>query len=345
MWTSLQRWLPPASNRRDILRLTLQAGLAAGLAMLVMDVLDASEPFLAVVSAVLVLQRDSDQTLGTAAVRMVAAAVGTVVGGLSLALLGPVLPDTVPVLVAALVMGGIVAWKPSMNFGVIAGVGLAMGADGGLLQAVQERSLAIFLGVLIGIGVGLVVLPDSARSRARRQLQEVLQLCAALLNRTMETALDAEHGELSVLHARFGEAMNKLRDTVAAPRLQRREQGAAYGRAVQACERFWHALLILDRVAETGEGSLQVEQVVRDRLTNIRAAAAEALACLSRLRQVADADLAALTTSCRHAHRDAGHGWGTDNEVRSIALIFGLSEVSRNIAEINEAVCAIRAAD
>lgn len=345
MWTRLSRWLPPASNRRDVARLTLQAGLAAGVAMLVVDLLNAPEAFLAVVSAVLVLQRNSDTTLHTAAVRMVAAAVGTVVGGLSLALLGPILPDTVPVLVAALVMGGIVGWKPELNFGVIAGVGLAMGVDGSLVQAVQERSQAIFLGVLVGIAVGLLVLPESALSRARRQLGTVLRLCRELLDRTVGTALDDGSAELSSLRARFSAAMSELRTTVAAQRVAGHDRAAAYARAVQGCDRLWHALNILDRVVETGKGGVDVEQEARDQLTAIRADAAEALSCLADLRRVPEADLATLTSACRQVQRRPGSEASAEDEVRGVALIFGLSEVSRNIAEINEAICAIRAAD
>ena len=345
MWTRLTRWLPPASKRRDVARLTLQAGLAAGLAMLVIDLLNAPEAFLAVVSAVLVLQRNSDTTLHTAAVRLVAAAVGTIVGGLSLALLGPAFPDTVPVLVAALIMGGIVAWQPSLNFGVIAGVGLAMGADGSLIQAVQERSQAIFLGVFVGILVGLLVLPESALSRARRQLGTVLRLCRELLDQTVETALEDGNAELSSPRARFSGAMNELRTTVAARRVAGHDRGAAYARAVQGCDRLWHALNILDRVAESGDGGVEIEQEARSQLTAIRADAAEALSCLADLRRVPEADLATLTSACRQVHRDLASGGSAEDEVRGVALIFGLAEVSRNIAEINEAVCAIRAAD
>lgn len=106
----------------------------------------------------------------------------------------------------------------------------------------------------------------------------------------------------------------------------------------------WHALIILDRVGEAGEGSIALEQEVRERLDGIRADASEALACLSKLRGVPGHDIDSLKAACREAHR-AFRDRNSDEEVRSIALIFGLSEVSRNIAEINEAVCAIRAAD
>ena len=332
--------LAPGSEGRDIARLALQAGAAAALAALAIQAIGRGETFLAVISAVLVLQRNRDATLDSAGQRVAGALLGTLIGAVALLLVGPALPDPIALLFAMVVMGAVAAWKPALRYGLVAAAGVAVASDQSLWDTAVSRTLAIFVGAGIGIVIGFVLLPESALARARRQLGATLALCRKLLDLTLENALDEEQA-LSDLHSRFSFSIATLRDTVEAGALRRASVGAAFSQAVHGCERLWHALIILDRVGETGKGSVQVEEEVRKRLKSIRADAAEALDCLGKLRPVPDHDLQGLTAACREAHQQVHGGTadGDEEEVRSIALIFGLGEVSRNIAEIN---CAVR---
>lgn len=344
MWSRFGRLLQPGSEPRDFLRLATQTGAAAALTTSAMHVLGRHEVFLAVISAVLVLQRNRDATVDSAGERVAGALAGTAIGLAALLLVGPVLRDPVPLLLAMALMGGLAAWKPSLKYGLVAAAGVAVAPDQALWDTALDRVLAIFVGGGVGIAVGSLLLPETALTRAKRQLGKSLRLCRRLLDQTLESALGNEQA-LSKTHSRFTRSLATLRDTVDARALKRASAGRPFGDALRGCERLWHALIILDRVGETGEGSIALEQEVRTRLDRIRAAAAEALDCLSRLRAVPGHDIDSLAESCREAHRAFRRGRSDEEEVRGIALIFGLGEVSRNIAELNEAVCAIRAAD
>lgn len=344
MWSKGAALLAPGSDFRDILRLALQAGAAAALAAMTMQAIGRGELFLAAISAVLVLQRNRDATLDSAGERVAGAVTGTVIGIAALLLLRPLLADPFPLLIAMVVMGAVAAWKPWLKYGLVAAAGIAVASDQSVWDTATSRTIAIFVGGGIGIAVGFLLLPESALSRARRQLGDTLGWCRRLLDLTLESALDEERA-LSELHSRFTRSLATVRDTIAAGAVRRASAGRAFSDAVHGCERLWHALIILDRVGETGDGDLALEQEVRERLDRIRADASEALACLAKLRSVPDHDVESLTAACREAHQAFRQGNTDQEEVRSIALIFGLGEVSRNIAEINRAVCAIRAAD
>lgn len=328
-------------------RLALQAGAAAGLAVLAMRLAGGGEIFLAVISAVLVLQRNRDATLGSAAGRLTGALTGTLAGMLAIFAARPWLPDPGPLVLAMLIMGGIAARWPGLRYGLVAAAGLAVASDQSAFDTAAARSLAIFVGALAGILVGYAVLPESAGTRARRQLGATLELCRRLLDKAVESALRTPSDELSDLHSRFSASIANLRDTVAAPTLRRTPAGKALAQAVHGCERLWHALIILDRVGESGEEGVAVADEIGERLRGVRSDAADALDCLSRLKEVPADDLRRLADSCREAHAGlSGAGRPEqDEEVRQIALIFGLSEVSRNIAEINRAIGAVREAD
>ena len=306
-----------------------------------MQAIGRGEVFLAVISAVLVLQRNRDATLDSAGERVAGAIIGTLIGIAALLVLEPVLPHPSALVIAMIAMGAVAAWKPTLKYGLVAAAGVAVASDQSLWDTAISRTLAIFVGAGIGIGIGSVLLPESALARARRQLSAALTLCRELLEITLDNALEEEQA-LSGLHSRFSRSMAILRDTIAAGTLQRAAVGSSLSEAVHGCERLWHALIILDRVGESGDGSVELQHEVRGRLDSIRSDAAEALRCLAELRPVPQHDLQGLASACREAHRQVDRRASTENAVRNIALIFGLGEVSRNISEINDAVRAIR---
>ncbi|MFN3389442.1 MAG: FUSC family protein, partial [Allosphingosinicella sp.] len=131
-------------RRRDIARLALQSALAGALAWLAIGWAGTGEAFLAVISAVLVLEPARAQTLKSAGSRIVGTLVGTVIGLVAL-LAASGVPDPLPLAAVMLVMGAIVAWKPAWRYGIVAAAGLAIASDGGLIETAEARGIAIFV--------------------------------------------------------------------------------------------------------------------------------------------------------------------------------------------------------
>lgn len=330
-------------KKRDIVRRALQSAAAAAAAFLSIRWIGTGEVFLAVISAVLVLQTNRDETIGSAGSRLAGTLAGTLVGIVALALTSEG-TTWLSLAVAMLVMGAIVAWKPGWRYGLVAAAALAVGSEATLVETARDRGIAIFLGAAVGIAAGLIVWPESALSRARRQIAEALSVCRSLLTRTLSSALENEDSDLGALHSRFARAISAARDTTGAIRVGGAARSGCYREAVHRIERLWHALIILDRVAETRAGDrLPVRAGTAEKVERIRSATCDSLACLERFERVPDADLEALEKACRDIWQASEVNPRRDDELESVALVFGLWEVSRNMREIDEAICAIAA--
>ena len=95
--------------------------------------------------------------------------------------------------------------------------------------------------------------------------------------------------------------------------------------------------------AKVGE-RLPIPEGTLDEVKAIQSATCEALECAARFERVPTEDLEALKENCRAIWRATAVDTRQDDALPAVALVFGLSEVSRNMAEIDEAICAIGAA-
>ena len=328
-------------DKKDILRRAVQSALAAALAYLAVQATGTGEPFLAVISAVLVLQNDRDETLGSARSRVAGTVVGTIVGAAALAVASDA---TTPISLARvmLVMGGLAAWKPDWRYGIVAAAGLAVGSDKGFWETAQDRGIAIFVGAAIGILVGSLIWAESARARARRQIAEAISLCRELLDAALSTALQTGEAELRDLHSRFARALQAARDTAEAIRLDK--DGEHFEEAVHRVERLWHALIIIDRVTETQQNeALPLADDLLATVRRVQQSACDGLSCLERFEHIPDQDLDGLADACSEIDARVGLGDSGADRTETVALVYGLREVARNMREIDAAICAIAA--
>lgn len=344
MSSSTLRSLPADTRRRDVLRLALQCAVGGTAAFALTRMTGSGEAFLAVISAVLVLQVDWDETLGKAGWRMAGAVVGTIVGIAVLAVAGG--GALAPLAAGLLVMGAIAAWEPRLSFGLVAAAGLSVGSDAGFLETAQQRTLAIFMGSAAGILAGLLVWPQTGPSRAARHLRQAIEKCRDLLEDSLDAALAGRKADdLAARHRGLNATLAQARKTAEAIKFDRFGLRGAYTEAVHAAERLWHALIILNRVVETkSEEQLPVKDSTRDRIEDIRAAACSALACAARIEPMSEDDLAAIRSTNERIWRESRVNPHDADELQSIALIFGIGEVLRNLCELDAAIGAVRKA-
>lgn len=333
-----------AERRRDIARLALQSSLAGALAWLAIRWTGTGEAFLAIISAVLVLEPARAQTLNSAGSRVAGTLIGTVVGLAALVAASGV-PAPLPLAAVMLVMGGIVAWKPSLRYGVVAAAGLAVGSDTGLVETAQARGIAIFVGAGVGIAVGALVWPESAGARARRQITAALAACRDLLDATLSAALEAQPEARDELHGRFRTRIQQAAETAASIRVGGGRAAECYGKAVHAVERLWHALIILDRAHEAkGGDTLPMRERTLENIRAIQSRTRDALGHAIAFERTPPGTLDALLEACREIWAEARVDPGDADELQSVGLVFGLSEVGRNMREIDEAIGVLGAA-
>jgi gas vesicle protein len=330
-----------SESQRDIARFAVQSAVASAAAYTAVQFTSTGAAFLAVISAVLVLQANREKTLQSAGSRMAGTLVGTLVGAAALALTNEA---TIALELAAVmfVMGGIAAWKPAWSYGVVAAAGLAVGSDLGFWETALNRGVAIFVGAFVGIAAGLLVWPESARTRARRQMGEALSICRDLLVAALQSTVLGEKEKVGQLHSRFAVAFSEARETASSLKVRGGHSEQLYADVVHRIERLWHALLILDRTMESKNGGLlPVDGDTVDKVKAIQTATCEALECAAQFERIPHEDLEVLKEKCREIWREAAIDTRQDDTLPTVALIFGLSEVSRNMSEIDEAIGAL----
>ena len=326
------------AQQRDIARRALQSALAGAAAYWATRITGTGEAFLAVIAAVLVLETNRGETRRSAFDRIVGALIGAGVGGLALIVTdagaGPI-----ALAIALFVTGGIAAWRPGWSYGIVVAAGLAMETSLPFWDAAATRLGAVAIGILSAVAVGYAVWPESTRKRARRQMSEALSLCRDLLDSTLSSALAERRRDVHDLHRRFLDTIAAGTDTARAIRPAR--GGGHYRDLAHRIERLWHALIILDRVTETQHGDLPLRRETIAQVRSIQSATCEALSCAARFERIPKDDLDTLGSACGDIWKNAHIDPDREDELQSVALVFGLGEVSRNMREIDQAICEI----
>jgi uncharacterized membrane protein YccC len=165
----------------DAFQLALQSAVAAVATFVLMRSFGLPEVYVAIISAVFVIQPSVGNTLVAAGDRLVATLVGSAVGVVCMLLLPHGWGTAVALATTMLVINAIAGFRPDWRYGVVAGVALALGAEQNAIDTAQDRALALALGALIGVMVSLVIVPDTAKARASRYLSSSLSSLAAAI--------------------------------------------------------------------------------------------------------------------------------------------------------------------
>ena len=332
---------------RDAVRYGLQSAIAAAGAYALQGWAGVQNGLLAVISALFVLQLNSDETVAKGLARLAATAVGSVIAIGLLLTLGFQNVWLSLAIVAGL-MGAIIAYKPGWTYGFVAGVALVIGSDRPIWGTALNRAIAIGAGV--GVAVSLIVWPESASTLVRRAVKRALDACCSILSATITTAADSDDVEKrDDDHRRFSKAISDARSAASSIRVASGDKTEHHRELVDATERLWHALLILERVNERQEGDhLALEAEALGRLREVGDGAGDALATLKDLEPLDDAGRERIGETCDRA-RDAITGEVaserlSEDQVEQLALLLGVEEVSSNLRGVDDALKALEAA-
>lgn len=317
---------------RDALRLALQSAVAAAAMFSIMQALELPEKFVGVLSAVLVVQPSIGNTLAKAWDRFAATVIGCIIGAACLWLMPDGYGTAGALALSMLVMNAAAGFKPAWRYGVVAAVALALGSDAAVLSTALERSLAIGIGVVVGIVVSLVVWPDSARKRAERYLRSALRASTRSLETTLDAAARKEPGDSHPARSQYSDAISSARQAADNIRFADRE---AIIERISAIERFYHAILILERVTdESGDGT-QREDAVVEPIETIRQCSCKIARGIADGNYAHDERLASMNDALKRLREHVVHADDepVTHEYRN-ALLFGLDEIEDSIREL-----------
>lgn len=319
-----------------MLRHAVQSAVAASATYLLMRWLGLDEAFLAILSAVLIIQPSVGGTMGAAFTRVQATVVGSLISLACLALLPDIWGTTSALALSLLVVGGVAGARPDWSYGAVAAVGIALAPEAAMLETSAERGVAIALGAATGVLAALVIWPDRAEVRFDRHFRRALRATATRLGDALKAA--AQEGTGSALHDHVSEYHKAVQQAQEALAVVKMADRAGMNRRLEALRRLYNSVIILERAAEADLMPSATSQELKSRLDRLREEACAALTALAEgdanpvgQTERIDHILAELQISLPHDDADSRRHRNRN------ALAFGLQEVRRTLAALIDA--------
>lgn len=319
----------------DAAHLAVQSAAAAVVAFTVMQTLGLPEKFIGVLSAILVIQPSVGNTLIEAGDRVLATLVGSAVGILCLFILPYGYGTAIALGVTMLVINAIAGFRPDWRYGVVAGVALALGSEQNAIETAQDRGLAIALGAFVGVGVSLLVWPDTAKKRASRHINTALEAAVEMLDIAIGGNGSGEGGnELRTVQEKFDDAISSARDASKGIRLGDRK--SITGRIDQS-QRFYQAILSIERVTRArAEADIDRNEELNEAIESIRQEACEAVRYLAEKGRMNEDELNDVVDAVERSKALPR----TDDPTASLldnAFVFSLSEMTLALQNLQKA--------
>lgn len=310
-------------KRHDVFRLGLQSAVAAVSVYLIMRWLGWSEMFVALISAVFILQQSSDGSFNAGLQRLLATAIGSAVGIVCLFALPAGWGTATALAITMFILNGVSVARPGWQYGAVAAVALSLGAEQDVIQVTVDRGLAIGLGVVVGVIVSLVVWPEFARKRFDRHISRATRALSDRLEQVTEAISHDTDPVRATADRRYHQAFNVAEDSANAIRVG--EKQTAHN-VLGKLRRVYNSTLILDRTLEGGYTLADEKQAeIGDLLERVR----EHLTCAADGKIASNEDLP-----------DNAKTSGKDR--RSRVAGFGLSELLSDTHDFAEALVNFR---
>lgn len=328
---------------RDALRLALQAAVAGAALYVLMQVLGLPEKFVGVLSAVFVVQPSVGSAMTTGWNRFLSTLVGSGVAVLCLMAMPDGWSAAVALAVTMFVIHAVAGLKPDWRYGVVAAVAISISTGEKPMETALDRCIAIGLGVAVGFLTSLVVWPERASTRAARDVDSallaVVQWNRAVLSRVSGRSRDdgrdgEEDGDGRDADEAGQEALSRYHSKMesarsAAGSMRVGKGGHLWGR-IEAIERVYHAMVMMERSIESvREHAAAGEGVARalERMRGLTGEIAEALADGERGQQEKIDALGEAIESARSAVNES-RGDSEHREQRRLdALLFAADEL------------------
>lgn len=231
----------------DPVRLGVQGAAAAAATYGLMTALDWRHLTWGLISALFVLQRNSDATRRSLAGRLGGAAAGSLIG-LAAVAIAPGETLAIWRLPAAAFLAMLVAViRPRQSYVIVAAVAVALENSDPAWVGALERVRAIATGSLMAAAASTLIWREPAATRARRALAEAVAACGRLADLLIPSVAGPGPDEREAMHAAYRRAMRAARARIADCPARRREQLQAVARGL---DRVWHDLVFIDRLSD-----------------------------------------------------------------------------------------------
>lgn len=318
---------------RDMLRRAMQSAFAGLAAYFLVRSLNLQETFLAILSAVLIIQPSVGGTMGAAVTRLQATVTGSLISLGCVTLLPDMWGVPAALALSLLVVGGVAGLRPDWIYGVVAAVAIALAPEAEAWQTAGTRALAIGLGAATGVIVALVVWPDRAEARFERHFRDALRATARRLDDALEAATDKEQRADPPDHVSdYHRALQQAQEALDAAKLVDRGR---MQRRLDALRRLYNSIIILDRAAEPQSAPVSGHEGLEAEVGTLRRETCDILQALAEgkqrpRRQIRQIDDALDRLQAVLAEDDPGSSLHQSRN----ALAFGLHEVRKALSDL-----------
>ena len=339
-------------RRSGELRLALRTTIAAGLAFAVAKLLDLPQGTWAVITAIIVMQASLGGSVKAAADRMAGTLAGALWGGL-VAVSVPRVGDIETGLAVLLAVGPLAllaAVNASFRVAPITAliVLLPTSASGITpLAYALERIAEISLGIVVGVGVALFVLPARARGLLAKSAARLAELNADLVEVLIEGLIGGEgRPGLAGLHARIRATLRQMDAAVDEAARERRTHLSDHADPeplARTLYRVRHDLVMIGRACATPLPPA-IGEALREPLTGLRDRVAELLRDAARSLRLGlplpDAEAFAASLAAYIKAMDTLRAEGATRELpgeeagRIYALRFGFEQLGDDLTDL-----------
>lgn len=313
----------------------MQSALAAVATYLIMQSLNPEEAFLAILSAVLIIQPSVGGTLGAAFTRLQATAVGSAISLGTVALLPDHWGVAAALAMSMLVVGGVAGLRPDWTYGAVAAVGIALASEPTILETAGGRGVAIAVGAATGVLISLLVWPDRAESRFERHFRKALRATATRLDDALEAATKEDQKAALPDHVSdYYKAVQSAQEALSAVKLA---DCAGMERRLNALRRLYNSIIILDRAADAQVNPASGSRSLVDQVSALRCSACATLNALADGKVEADRGVGRMDEAVRQSQSLlAQDDPATKLHRNRSVLTFGLYEVRQTLSELVE---------
>lgn len=248
-WTTLRQWM-----WRDSYRLSLQTVVAVVLAYGLTVAFRLPDLSWAAFSALFVVRGTLDGTLWEAASRVTGAIAGALLGVGLLYSLGTLWPQVAVMALGVGLMSLLVIRWPSLSYGLVTVAILTVTPEPDAMGGAWDKVLAIVTGSVSGVLASVIVLPRSARRRARHKLAESVEQLGTVLKDCAATFTNCEASPRLDSRSTVDPATEAARDLLmqASSSPLRGLRRARLGEDIlRRVDELWRAVPVLDRATST----------------------------------------------------------------------------------------------
>lgn len=332
-------------TRRDVARVALQTMAASAATYAVITTLDWPHVSWAVISAIFVIQLNSDTSIFVGLTRIAGTAMGTIFG-LAATLIFPGDDGALlRVAITTALASGIATVWPSLQYGAVAAAAITVQSHPEFSDAIAQ-AVAISLGAVLGTAATILVWPELGRNRVLRMLEYALSDCSEYLAQVLATEGEVETGKRQTIHGEFVNHMATARSVLQDTRIRNRlKTGRPLRDLLGAIDRLWYGLVLLDRAIGHERIDLRQEKrhFLKGHVTEVqreaRAFLEKMVAYLQNGRPVPQSDAVQRSIAAAQDAAEAGLRDAEDSEKhrRSLrVLLFALEEVCDNLADLQK---------